>query len=293
MPSNNSDQKDIDSILEGERPRSRWVWRLLMVAVLLAAGVAGWFYLRQPSGAAAAISFSTAEVTKGRLEVLVSATGTLEPVVQVDVGTEVSGTISSVEADFNDKVKAGQVLARLDTTKLKAQRDQAEAALAVARAELQNAQAGAAESKVNLERLQKAFKESGGRLPSRQDVDAAQAAYDKAMAQVAVARATITKSEASLKAYESDLDKTVIRAPIDGLILDRQVELGKTVGRLALGSGPLHHGREPDQHVPERLRGRGRRGPGQGGPEGHLCGGRLSGQALPGGHNPGPVRPPG
>ena len=168
-------------------------------------------------------------MTKGDLEVIVSATGTLEPVTQVDVGSEVSGTLLTVEADFNDSVKKGQILARLNTTKLEAQRDQAKAALAVAQAELQSAQAAAKESKVNLERLKNTFEKSGGRLPSRQDLDAAQATYDKALAQVNMAKATIVKSQASLKAYESDLDKAIIKSPIDGLILDRQVEPGQTV----------------------------------------------------------------
>jgi HlyD family secretion protein len=145
------------------------------------------------------------------------------------VGTEVSGTIRSVNADFNDTVKKGQVLAVLDTDKLEAQRDQAKAALAVSRAELENARAGASEAKINFERLQRAFDASHGRLPSRQDLDGARAALDKASAQVGVAKANISKSEASLKGYESDLDKAIIRSPIDGLILDRQVEPGQTV----------------------------------------------------------------
>ncbi len=229
MSDRNEDSNDLNEILDLERPGRKWPKRLILILILLAAAGAGLWYFNRPAGVSASISFRTAEATKGGLEVIVSATGTLEPVVQVDVGTEVSGTIRSVEADFNDSVKKGQILARLDTTKLEAQRDQAKASLAVVKAELMNARAGAAEAEVKLARLKKTYEASGGRLPSRQDLDAAQASYDKALAQVAMAKANITKAEASLKAYESDLDKTIIRAPIDGLILDRQVEPGQTV----------------------------------------------------------------
>ena len=131
------EQNDLNEILELEAPRRKWPRRILILLILLVGAGAGLWYFRPDEGGPATISFKTAEVTKGDLEVIVSATGTLEPVIQVDVGSEVSGTLRTVEADFNDSVAKGQVLARLDTTKLEAQRDQAQAALAVAKAELQ------------------------------------------------------------------------------------------------------------------------------------------------------------
>jgi len=229
MPNQNEQADDLNTILNLEERRSRWPRRLLILAAVgIAVGAAGW-YFRPQSKSASAERFRTAEATRGDLEVIVSATGTLKPVNQVDVGTEVSGTIRSVEADYNDPVKEGQILARLDTTRLEAQKAQAAAALAAARAELQSARAGAAEADLTLERFQKAFQESGGRLPSRQELDAARTTADKTKAQVAMAQANITKAEASLEAYDSDLNKAIIRSPIDGLVLDRQVDVGQTV----------------------------------------------------------------
>ncbi len=229
MPNDKDPSDDLQEILDRERARSRWPWVAVLVLAVLAAGAGGLWYFLSPSATVAQVRFRTADVARGDLEVIVSATGTLKPVNQVDVGSELSGTIRSVRVDFNDAVTRGQVLAELDTDKLEAQRDQARASLDVSRAELENARAGADEARINLERLERAFEASGGRLPSRQDLDAARAAHDKARAQVNVARANIARSEAALKGFESDLGKAIIRSPIDGLVLNRQVEPGQTV----------------------------------------------------------------
>ena len=229
MPQTLDEKKDLEEILGMESSRSKWPRRVVILLILLVLGLGGLWYFRQPSGAAATVSFRTAEATRGNLEVIVSATGTLEPVNQVDVGTEVSGTVNEVLVDFNDPVEEGQVLARLDTTKLEAQRDQAQAALAVAKAELSSSRAAASEAKTSLDRLKRTYQASGGRLPSRQELDEAQAAYTKAVAQVGVSKASIAQSEASLKVYETELTKAVIKSPINGLVLDRAVDPGQTV----------------------------------------------------------------
>ena len=229
MSNENETASDMKDILEFESHKSKWPRRVLIASAVLVVLLAGLWYLRKPSGAEASASFRTAEVTRGNLEVIVSATGTLEPVNQVDVGTEVSGTVRSVLVDYNDLVKKGQVLALLDTTRLEAQRNQAKAGLALAKAELLSAKAAAVEAKAKLNRLYQTYKASGGRMPSRQDLDAAKADYDQTEAKVKVAEASIAQSEASLEAYESDLSKAVIQSPIDGMVLDRQVEPGQTV----------------------------------------------------------------
>lgn len=227
MPCDEPD--DINEILGTQRRERRWPRRLLIGLTLAALALTGLWRLWPTPGAGASVGFRTAAVGRGGLEIIVSATGTLEPVTQVDVGTEVSGTIRSVTVDFNDSVRKGQVLAVLDCAKLEAQRDEAAASLALAKADLLNAQAVAAEAGINLNRLARAYELSKGRLPSAQDLDAARAERDKARAKVGVAEATIAKARASLKACESDLGKAVIVAPIDGMILDRQVEPGQTV----------------------------------------------------------------
>lgn len=229
MLDRNHDTDDLKEVLDLGPKRPKWRRRVIILLIILLLGAGGAWFWQKPTKATAKVAFRTAEAARGDLEVLVSATGSLEPVVQVDVGTEVSGTIRSIKVDFNDLVKKGQVLAILDTSKLEAQRDQAAASLAVAQAELENARAGANEAKIDLERQQKAFEMSKGRLPSRQTIDSSQAAYDKAQAQVSVYQANLTKARASLKAYESDLEKAVVKSPINGLVLDRKVEPGQTV----------------------------------------------------------------
>ena len=161
--------------------------------------------------------------------VTVSATGNLEPVNEVQVGSEVSGTIRSVNVDYNDQVKAGQVLAELDTTKLNAQVLQYKAALASAQANLLDKQAKVFEAKNKLERLRKTWELSKGRAPSEQDIEAAEAALKSAEAQEAVTRADIEKSRAILEAAQSDLGKAVIRSPIDGVVMTRSIDVGQTV----------------------------------------------------------------
>jgi HlyD family secretion protein len=150
----------------------------------------------------------------------------LKPVNQVDVGTEVSGTIESVAVDYNDRVSAGQVLARLDTAKLEAQVLQSKAALASARAKVKEMQATVVETRLKSECCKRLSEKS---LCSREDLDAAQAASLRAQAEEADARAKVAEAEATLSLDETDLGKAVIRAPIDAIVLERRVEPGQTV----------------------------------------------------------------
>jgi HlyD family secretion protein len=163
----------------------------------------------------APLQYQTAEVHRGALTVTVVATGNLQPTNQVDVGSELSGTIKSVVADFNDRVKVGQVLARLDTTKLEAQAAQSRAALATA-------QATVTQSVSDLARLRRVRELSGNKVPSAQDIDAAEAA-------LARARAAVAQAQATLSVNDTDLAKAAIRSPINGMVLTRTVEPGQTV----------------------------------------------------------------
>ena len=122
-------------------------------------------------GAAGKTSYVTQEVTRGDMTVTVTATGNLEPRNQVDIGSELSGTIRTVNVDVNDEVKAGQVLAVLDTTRLKAQVLQARSSLASAEARVLQGEASVKEARANFARLQKVRELSGNKLPSQQDLD--------------------------------------------------------------------------------------------------------------------------
>jgi HlyD family secretion protein len=175
------------------------------------------------------IRYKTQEVVRGDLTVIVTATGTLQPTNKVDVGSELSGIIKSVEVDYNDRVKVGQVLAKLDTSKLEAQIAQAKAALESAKAKVLQAQATVAETSAKLSQLQRVRELSNGKIPSQSELDAAEAAFERAKADESSARAAVSQAQATLEAYETDLSKSVIRSPINGIVLNRSIEPGQTV----------------------------------------------------------------
>ncbi len=173
--------------------------------------------------------YVTQEVARGDLRVTVTATGNLEPRNQVDIGSELSGTIRDVYVDVNDEVKAGQVLATLDTTRLRAQVLQAESSLASAEARVLQSQASEKEARANLSRLLKVRELSNNKLPSQQDLDVAEAAVARAEGETAAARAAVAQARANLEAVKTDLSKTDIISPINGVVLVRSVEPGQTV----------------------------------------------------------------
>lgn len=178
---------------------------------------------------AAEIQYKTQPVKRGNITITVTATGNLTPTNQVEVGSELSGIIDTVDVDYNDHVKIGQVLAILDTSRLDAEVLQAKAMLASARAKVLQAKATVNESQNQLNRLQEVRKLSNARAVSQQDVDTAQAVLDRGIADEASAKAGVDQAKASLEAILTDLYKTDIRSPINGIVLARSVEPGQTV----------------------------------------------------------------
>jgi len=223
-------EADIARTLGMDTPsrKRKYLKRLLVWGFLfLVAGIAASFMLTRDK--AETMEFKTQPASRGDIVIKVSATGNLEPTNQVDVGSELSGIIETVEVDHNDQVTVNQVLARLDTDKLEAQVLQSKAALESARAQVLQAQATLKETGLELQRLKKAYELSGGKVPSRYDLDAAEAARARAQADEASAKAQVAKARAALKAEETDLAKTVIRSPVNGIVLARDVEPGQTV----------------------------------------------------------------
>ena len=201
----------------------RIAWISIGVVLLLV--LAGLFF--SPGGTQdTRIQYEMAEVTQGDMTVTVTATGTVQPVNQVDVGSELSGTIQSVLVDFNDQVKQGQVLARLDTERLHAQVIEARATLESAKAKHQEAGASVIESKLRFQRCEKLAQRQ---LCSQEELDTLRADQGRAKAAEASARAQIAVAEAALKANMTNMSKAEIRSPIDGLVLRRQIEPGQTV----------------------------------------------------------------
>jgi HlyD family secretion protein len=196
---------------------------LLVIAVIV---VIFAVFAARKSGA---VQYKTDQVRRGDLVVIVTATGTLQPTNKVDVGSELSGTIKSVEVDYNSKVKTGQVLARLDTTKLEATIAQSRAAMESAKAKVQQVQATVVETQAKLAQYQKVWDLSGGKVPSQTEMDAAKAAYERAMADAANYAAAVSQSQAVLSTNLTDLSKSVIKSPINGIVLTRSIEPGQTV----------------------------------------------------------------
>jgi len=227
---NTNSETDIPRTLGIEKSSGkRRLLRRLIISCLLLSAVAvavGLFFTRNE---AEPMEFKTQLVSRGDIIIKVSATGNLEPTNQVDVGSELSGIIETVAVNYNDTVTVGQVLARLDTDKIEAQVLQSEAALDAAKAQVLQAQATLKEKTLELQRLKKAYELSGGKVPSHYDLDAAEAALARAKADEASAKAQMAKAQATLKAEETDLAKTVIRSPINGIVLSRDVEPGQTV----------------------------------------------------------------
>jgi HlyD family secretion protein len=198
---------------------------LLVIVLLLAAGGAGFAYWRMGNGPKEA-PYLTVAVSKANIRQVVSSTGTLQAVTTVLVGSQVSGTIAKLNADFNTKVTKGQVVAELDPAKFAARVEET-------RANLLAAQASAAKSKVaveDAERTLKRAKELKQReLVSQSELDAAQTAYDSARSQLNVTQAQVGQAQASMNQAQIDLGYTVIRSPVDGIVISRSVDVGQTV----------------------------------------------------------------
>ena len=173
--------------------------------------------------------YKTISALKKDLLVTVSATGNLEPTNSVDVGIEVSGTILEIYVDYNDVVKKGQILAKLDTTKLESQVESIQAALNVAKANLLEAKISIKDTKRELDRLKALYESTNGNYPSSKQIDAATIAYEKSKAKYTALKAQKAQSEALLKSNKDDLRKAVVISPIDGVVLNKAVEVGQSV----------------------------------------------------------------
>lgn len=205
---------------------SRRVWAYVALAV---AAVVGLLVAWMLQGNSSRAQYVTEGVTSGELVVRITATGNLQPMTQVEVGSEVSGTVDKVLVNDNDKVRRGQVLAVLDTSKLRDQVQEAESALVKARASLRQYKAATLQAQASLGRNEEAWKASGGMVPSKSDVETSRNSLEQAQANEASAAAAVDESQASLNTSRTDLSKASLRSSIDGVVLKRSVEPGQTV----------------------------------------------------------------
>ena len=195
----------------------------LVALAVLGGGVYGYYNYRK-SGPAPTVA--TAQVTRGDVVDTVGATGTLQAVTTVQVGTQVSGTIQALYADFNSLVRKGQVLARLDPSLFQTQIEQARANLIRAQADLERLQVSLDDAKTKLARAQEL---SGRSLIPKSDLETAQVNVRSIEAQIRSSEAQVTQAQASLNQNQVNLQHTVIEAPIDGLVISRSVDVGQTV----------------------------------------------------------------
>lgn len=202
--------------------------RLGVGAAVIAAAAAGVWYFGFAS-ASKAPAYRTVEIIRGPLAVTVVANGTVNPVRTVSIGSELSGIVRKVNVDVNSVVKAGDVLIELDDSNLKANVNQAKASLASAKAALAEAQATLVEAEAKMRRYEELNKSSGGRLPSRTELDVQSATVLKSKAGVQSALAAIDDAQATLDTRLTDLSKSQIKSPVDGVVLARTVEPGYAV----------------------------------------------------------------
>lgn len=172
------------------------------------------------------VKFRTEEVTRGVLSASVTATGTVNAVTTVLVGTQVSGTVKSLYVDFNSPVRQGQMIAQIDPATFEAQVAQARANLLSARANLDKAEAARADAKRTAERNKELFARN---FIARSEVDTAETNYETARAQVSAAKAQVAQAEAALRMAEINLRYTRILSPVDGTVVSRSVDVGQTV----------------------------------------------------------------
>ncbi|MDN5781315.1 MAG: efflux RND transporter periplasmic adaptor subunit [Luteimonas sp.] len=205
---------------------SRTTRRLLVgVAVVVVAVLAAWYW-KSHQAAANEGAWRTTTVERGDIRVAISATGTLSAITTVTVGSQVSGQVTDVLVDFNDKVAKGQVIARIDPSTYEAQINQGNAQVASAQASLRQAQATLANAEADYRRKSELGTQQ---LVARSDIDLARAARDQARAQVNSAQAQIRQQTAATETTRINLGRTVIRSPVDGVVLTRTIEPGQTV----------------------------------------------------------------
>jgi HlyD family secretion protein len=200
--------------------RKKW---FLFIGFLVVVVLTGVILLR---GGEPAAQYKTAKVGRGEITATVSATGKVNAVVTVQVGSQVSGTIQRLFADFNSSVKKDQIVAQIDPSLLQAQVEQARAKMANDEANVEKARVVLADAKRNLGRMEELLSKN---LVSQSDKDAAQTAYDSALAGLKAAEAQVVQDQAALKLAETNLRYTTIQSPVDGIVISRNVDVGQTV----------------------------------------------------------------
>ncbi len=221
---------DVAALLD-EPPARRWflrptVWAAAALLLVAVAGGAWWWTSRAAQDAPV---YTTQAATRGDVTLTVTANGTVQPTRTINIGSELSGTVLKVNVDVNDVIAKGQVLVVLDTAKLRDQILRSQAALTAAQAKAAQTAATIAEARAALGRLEEVARLSGGKVPSKAELDGGRAALARALADDGSARAGISDARAALSTDQINLSKASITAPGSGVVLTRSVDPGNAV----------------------------------------------------------------
>lgn len=222
---------DINAILGNNKPKGtgfRFPWKSVSAVVLIVILVAGGyiFWQRYPGIGQSAPRYATEDVARGGMTVTITATGSVEPTQRVDVSSELSGTVAEIFADYNSPVEAGEVLAKLETDELEADILSAQAKLSAAKADIAARSSDLEAARVAMERTQKLVERD---VAPRQELEDDQFAYQAAQAAKESADASLSVAQSDLDRAKLMLTKASIRSPIDGVVLQRNIDVGQTV----------------------------------------------------------------
>lgn len=196
---------------------------LIGIVSVIVLGIVAFFALKSRENE---LRFKTEKAIRGDITATVTATGTINPVTLISVGTQVSGTIKHIYADFNSPVKKGQLIAEIDPATFEARVEEAKANLFLAKANVEKAEAQLLDAKRTLERNKELFREG---FIAKSSLDTSQTNYETTMAQVSATKAQVQQAEAALKYAETNLRYTKILSPVDGTVISRNVDVGQTV----------------------------------------------------------------
>lgn len=195
---------------------------IILTVVLLISGIAGFFYLKRTPE----ISYKTTRIERGTIVSNVTATGNLSAVTTVQVGTQVSGTIQKLYVDYNSRVKKGQVIAEIDPSLFNASVEQSQGNFLSAEANLQKAKVALADAERTYNRNKKMLADG---IISQGDFDAAETAWQSARSSVMAAEGSVAQTRGALMQSRTNLRYSVIRSPVDGVIISRAIDVGQTV----------------------------------------------------------------
>ncbi len=213
---------------------------IILAVIILIGGIAGYFfYKRTPE-----ISYKTAKIERGTIVSTVAATGNLSAVTTVQVGTQVSGTIQKLYVDYNSRVKKGQAIAEIDPSLFNASVEQSQGNFLNAEANLQKAKVTLADAERTFNRNKKLLSDG---IISQGDFDVAETAFQSAKAAVKAAEGSVAQTRGALMQSRTNLRYSVIRSPVDGVVISRAIDVGQTVAASFPDPDALHHRPGSDQ----------------------------------------------